>query len=101
MLDLTLQDIRKISDVIGDTGSGLSGADIKRTLADSGIEVLDDGKRQTGYTYTIGLNKRDHLYQCLTHVFEQYHSSNRIIAYLNSIMDPGRYVKAENRQQHD
>lgn len=101
MLNLTLQDIRKISDIIGDTGNGLSGADIKRTLVDAGIEVLDDGKRQTRYTYTIGQNKRDHLYQCLAHDFEQYHSSNRIIAYLNSIMDPGRYVKPEKRQQYE
>lgn len=101
MIDLTLQDIRKISDIIGDTSSGLSGADIKRTLADSGIEILDDGKRQNRNEYTIGLNKRDYLYQCLTHDLVQYHSSNRIIAYLNSIMDPGRYVKPEKRQQYE
>ena len=101
MLDISTQDIRNLSNIIGDTNDGISGADIKRCLADAGIEILDDGKNQTRYTYTIGLIKRDHLYKCLSNEFEKYHSANRIIAFLNVVMDPGRYVKQEDRRKYD
>ena len=53
MIDLTLQDIRNISNIIGDTNDGLSGADIKRCLADAGIEIYMMGKIKQDYTYTI------------------------------------------------
>lgn len=101
MLDLTLQDIRMLSAIIGDTSNGLSGSDIKRSLEDVGIKVLDDGKSQTKYSYTIGLNKRDHLYKCLCYELEEYQSSNRIIAFLSVVMAPGRYIKMEDRQKYD
>ena len=101
MITLSLSDIRALSEIIGDTHNGLSHENIKRSLADSGIEVLDDGKSRTKYTYTIGLNKRDYLFACLKNEYEQFHSSNKIIGYLNSIMDPNKYVKQEKRQLYN
>ena len=91
MMDLTLQETRSLSNIIGDTDNGLSGADINRALQD--VEIK--------YEYVSGDNKRDRLYNCLRNDYECYRSSNRIVAFLNTVMDPGRYVKPEKRQQYE
>ncbi len=50
MLDISTQDIRNLSNIIGATNDGLSGADIKRCLADAGIEIYMMGKIKQDYT---------------------------------------------------
>lgn len=91
MIELTLQEIRSLSNVIGDTDNGLSGADINRALEDVGIE----------YKCVSGDNKRDRLYNCLRNDYECYRSSNQIVTFLNTVMDPGRYVIQRDRRKYD
>jgi uncharacterized protein (TIGR02391 family) len=71
--------LRAIAEVLGDTGSGLTGSEIGRLLAASGF--TDPGP----------ITKRDRVYIALAERQQTERSSNNILAFVCRVMDPVRY----------
>jgi uncharacterized protein (TIGR02391 family) len=73
--------LRSLCDIIGDTGTGLSGSDIGRTLADCGI--VDP---------FVGATKRHRLFEALNQRQENDKSANHVLNYVLTVMKPVRYL---------
>lgn len=71
--------LRAVAEVLGDTGSGLSGSEIARLLASSGI--TDPGP----------ITKRDRIHAALAERQHQDQSPNNVLAFVMRAMDPVRY----------
>lgn len=56
---LNEQSLKALCDVLADTNRGLTKTELSRLLNQSKIALVNDGKSSNGFTYTIGLNKRD------------------------------------------
>lgn len=75
---LDQQQLKAVCDVLAETSLGYTKTELTRLLQQSGIAVVSDGIASNGFTYQIGLNKRDWLYNCLAseinnrHCFTQY-----------------------------
>ena len=78
---LSLPVLEKLSDVLGDTGAGLTGSDIGRYLARAGI---DDPLR--GYT------KRHRLFEALDACQRRDGCANNVLAFVMMAMAPVSYV---------
>jgi uncharacterized protein (TIGR02391 family) len=78
---LPIEILRGLSDIIGDTGTGLSGSDIGRTLSDCGIEDP-----------FAGATKRYRLFEALNQRQEKDNSGNHVLNYVLTVMKPVRYL---------
>ncbi len=72
------QQLKAICDVLAETNLGFTKTELTRLLEQSGIEVVSDGRMSNAYGYTLGLNKRDWLYNCLAMEINKSHSLNRV-----------------------
>lgn len=63
------QHLKAVCDVLAETNLGYTKTELTRLLQQSEIEILSDGKSSNAYGYTLGLNKRDWLYNCLAYLF--------------------------------
>ena len=72
--------LERLCDVMGDTGSGLTGSEIGKLLARHGFR--DPGS----------ITKRDRLYAALEDRQKQDGSANNVLALVKSFLDPVRYV---------
>lgn len=73
--------LRSLCDIIGDTGTGLSGSDIGRTLSDCGIADP-----------FVGVTKRHRLYEALNQRQDSDKSANHVLNYILTVMKPVRYL---------
>jgi uncharacterized protein (TIGR02391 family) len=73
--------LRSLCDIIGDTGTGLSGGDITRTLSDCGIADPSPS-----------ISKRHRLFEALNQRQEQDKSANHVVNYVLTVMQPVRYL---------
>jgi len=62
---ISQEQLKSICNIIADTSSGLTRTELKLVLEQCEIEAVDNDNRNNGYTYSMGLNKRDWLYNCL------------------------------------
>lgn len=77
--------LQAICDLLGDTGSGLTGTEIGKLLDSSGIEDVEPS-----------ITKRHRLFSALKHRQEKDRCSNNVFAFIQNVMDPVRY--AQNRE---
>mgnify|MGYP000181202320 FL=1 len=59
------QHLKLVCDVLAETNLWYTKTEVTRLLRPSEIEILSDRKSSNAYGYTLGLNKRDWLYNCL------------------------------------
>lgn len=88
--DNTLQ---AVCDVIGDTGSGLTGSEMGRLLRQMGITDIEQS-----------MTKRFRLFVALQNKQNRDKCANNILAFIQSVMDPVRYTNSlevfENRRSN-
>ena len=97
MSQINQEHIKAICDIIADTNTGLTKTELKLILGQSGIEAVDDGSRNNRFAYTIGLNKRDWLYNCLATELNKTQSFTKIYIFIESTLNPARYT-ADNKR---
>lgn len=97
----TEQNLRNISSIIADTNKGLSKSELQRFLSESRIELLDDGNYSNGISYKIGLNKRDWLYNCFANEINKNKSYNKIMLFINKVINPINYTNIEKREKYN
>lgn len=78
--------LRAICDILADTSDGLTGSEIGKLLADSGI---DDPAQ--------GVTKRDRLFVALQGCQRRDHCANNVLAFIGRAMDPVRYVRDKSK----
>ena len=101
MPNITQEQLKAISDVLGETNTGLTKSELKTVLGQSGIAAVDDGYRDNGMTYTIGLNKRDWLYNCFANEINRSKSCAKIYGFIESALNPVRYTSNNKRSEFD
>ena len=74
--------------------------ELTHILQRSGIEILSDGKQTNGYTYYLGLNKRDWLYNCLVNDINKSKSLNRVYLFLEKSLNPVAFVDERDREKY-
>ena len=77
---MSQQHIKAVCDVLAnsDPQCGLTESEIRIKLGQCSIEIVDKGNRSNGYTYQIGLNKRDWLYNCFATEINETESFQKI-----------------------
>jgi len=95
--NINQEQLKAICDVIGDTDTGLTKSELELVLGQSGIKVVDSGHRNNGLTYTIGLNKRNWLYNCLANEFNTSQNFTKIYTFIESALNPARYTANDRR----
>lgn len=90
-----------VCDVLGETNRGYSKKELTRLLQQSGIELVSDGRKSNGYTYQLGLNKRDWLYNCLANEVNRNHSLMRIYIFIEKALNPVAFTSEENRAKYE
>ena len=96
----TEQNLHNISAIIADTNRGLTKSELERHLRESRITLVDDGTFNNGIYYKIGLNKRDWLYNCFVNEINTTHSFNKVVKFIEIVMDPINYTKLEKRGKY-
>lgn len=64
------------------------------------ICVVDDGSSHSQLGYTIGLSKREWLYNCLVTEINKSHSFCKIISFLQAALNPALYTSNDSRQKY-
>lgn len=95
------QQLKAVCDVLGETSRGYTKTELTRLLQQSGIELVSDGRKSNGYTYQLGLNKRDWLYNCLVNEVNKYHSLMRIYIFIEKALNPVAFTSEENRMKYE
>ncbi|NLT21200.1 MAG: TIGR02391 family protein [Syntrophomonadaceae bacterium] len=99
--DLNAQQIKAICNVLADTNRGLTKTELKRLLDQCYIAAVDDGSINNGYTYRIGLNKRDWLYNCMINEVNKHHSFEKIYSFIEKALNPVSYTSESNRDKYN
>lgn len=75
---LDQQQLKSLCGIVAHTSEGLTKSELTTLLGQCRICSVDDGSSRNQLGYTIGLNKRDWLYNCLvcTSYTEQIGSAN-------------------------
>ena len=73
--------LQALCDIIGDTGTGLTGSEIGRCLSACGISDTHPG-----------ITKRHRLFEALRAKQEEDRYANGVLAFIEHVMDPVRYV---------
>lgn len=98
---LDQQKIKAICDIVAHTSQGLTKSQLTTLLGQCRICVVDDGSFRSQLGYTIGLNKREWLYNCLVTEINKSHSFCKIISFLQAALNPALYTSIDSRQNID
>lgn len=96
----TEQNLHNISAIIADTNRGLTKSELERHLRESRITLVSDESYNNGIYYKVGLNKRDWLYNCLANEINTTHSFNKVVKFIEIVMNPINYTKLEKREKY-
>ena len=94
------QQLKAMCDVLAETSLGYTKTELTRLLQQSKITVLSDGKASNGYTYQLGLNKRDWLYNCLATEINNSHSFVRIYTFMEKALNPVAFTDEKSRDKY-
>ena len=94
------QQLKAMCDILAETSLGYTKTELTRLLQQSKITVLSDGKVSNGYTYQLGLNKRDWLYNCLAAEINNSHSFVRIYTFLEKALNPVAFTDEKSRDKY-
>jgi hypothetical protein len=83
MAKINQEQLKALCDVIAETNAGLTKSELTLVLGQSGITAVDDRKMNNGFTYTIGLSKRNWLYNCLVNQINQSKSLEKVYALID------------------
>ena len=97
---LDQQQIKAICGVVAHTSQGLTKNELTVLLGQCGICAVDDGSSRSQWGYTIGLNKRDWLYNCLATEINNSHSLSKVFSFLQAALNPARYTSVDSRQRY-
>lgn len=97
---LNQQQLKAVCDILGHTNEGFTKTELKRLLQQSQIVLVDDGNSNNGYSYTIGLNKRDWLYNCLANEVNTSKSLKRIYQFLINALNPVSFTGQDDREKY-
>lgn len=97
---LNQQELKSLCDVLAHTSMGLTKSDLTTLLGQCQIAVLSDGSSRNAMGYTMGLNKRDWLYNCLSGEINTSHSMERIYVFLEAALNPVRYTSESMRKKY-
>ncbi len=95
------QQIKAVCDVLAETSLGYTKTELTRLLQQSKITIVSDGKVSHGYTYQIGLNRRDWLYNCLVSEINNSHSFIRIYGFLEKALNPVAFTDEKSRDKYN
>ena len=82
ILTITDPQLQSICDVLGDTGGGLTGSEIQRTLSSCGIEDVEPL-----------MTKRHRIFQALKERQSRDGCANNVINFIQHAMSPSSYIK--------
>lgn len=97
---LDQQQLKAVCDVLAHTSEGFSKSELSGLLQQSQITLVDDGKSSNGYTYTLGLNKRDWLYNCLANEINTNKSLQRVFDFIAKALNPVAFTVQSNRERY-
>lgn len=97
---LNQQQLKALCDIIAHTSQGLTKSELTTLLGQCGIDIVDDGSSRSQLGYTIGLNKRDWLYNCLATELNKSHSFGKIFLFIQATLNPSLYTNFDNRQKY-
>ena len=97
---LDQQQLKALCDVVAHTSQGLTKSELTVLLGQCGICAVDDGSSRSQWGYTIGLNKRDWLYNCLATEINNSHSLSKVFSFLQAAFNPARYTSVDSRRQY-
>ena len=92
--------LKELCGVVAHTSQGLTKSELTVLLGQCGICAVDDGSSRSQWGYTIGLNKRDWLYNCLATEINNSHSLSKVFSFLQAALNPARYTSVDSRQQY-
>lgn len=94
--------LRALCAVLADTNNGLTKAEISHHLRACGIRLVDDGHRVigNGLAYQTGLNKRDWLLECFVQDINSRHSTNIVLQFIESALNPILYTADGKREKY-
>lgn len=97
---LDQQQLKAVCDVLAHTSEGFSKSELSRLLQQSQIALVDDGKSSNGYSYTLGLNKREWLYNCLVNEINTNKSFQRVFDFIIKALNPVAFTVQSNREKY-
>lgn len=97
---LDQQQLKAVCDVLAHTSEGFSKSELSRLLQQSQIALVDDGKSNNGYSYTMGLNKRDWLYNCLVNEININKSFQQVFDFIVKALNPVAFTVQSNREKY-
>lgn len=102
MIEIILdeQQLKSICEVLGETTKGFTKTQLKHLLQQSRIVPVSDGSNSNGLGYSIGLNKRDWLYNCLATEINNSHSISKIYLFLEKALNPVSFTDTAKREQY-
>lgn len=95
---LDQQQLKSLCGIVAHTSEGLTKSELTTLLGQCGICAVDDGSSRNQLGYTIGLNKRDWLYNCLVTEINKSQSFSKVFSFLQAVLNPAAYTSADSRQ---
>ena len=89
---LDQQQLKSLCGVVAHTSEGLTKSELTTLLGQCGICAVDDGSSRNQLGYTIGLNKRDWLYNCLVTEINRSQSFSKVFSFLQAVLNPASYT---------
>lgn len=97
---LDQQQLKSLCGIVAHTSEGLTKSELTTLLGQCGICAVDDGSSRNQLGYTIGLNKRDWLYNCLVTEINKSQSFSKVFSFLQAVLNPAAYTGADSRQKY-
>lgn len=94
------QQLKAVCDVLAETNLGYTKTELTRLLQQCRIEIVSDGKMSNAYGYSLGLNKRDWLYNCLIAEINKSHSLNKVFLFLEKALNPVAFTDEKYRDKY-
>ena len=98
---LNEQELQAICDILAHTNAGYTKTELTHLLRQCRITVVDDGSSSNGYTYTIGLNKRNWLYNCMATEINNSKSLEKIYKFIEASLNPISHTGETKRDRYD
>ena len=92
--------LKSIAAVLGATDCFLSKKTLKTLLQQEELIVADDGYRENRFTYQIGQNKRDWLYNCFAETANREQNCDKVLKFIEAAMNPIRYTAESDRMAY-
>lgn len=94
------QQLKAVCDILAHTSEGFSKSELSRLLKQSQIDLVDDWKSSNAYSYTLGLNKRDWLSNCLLNEINTNKSFQRVFDFIVKALNPVAFTVQSDREKY-